>query len=637
MKIAFVHGHMFNAQTWSKARDILRKDGIELHLFSQQQSGEKAVAFLEKEDVDIFVGQLFHGLPWQSALLECAQKARARAGLGWDMPPAFSTFSDEQRARLEKYLNKISVENYAEGIKYLAACAGADVKYETPRPVQTHGAYHPDAPELFPNVSGYRAWLRERTDGTDDRPAVGILCYYGQVLENNREDIDEVVRAVEANGMVPLCVCSEGGGDAALPLEKRYPWLAYLKEGASSRSLKPAAIFNMMAGRLLSAPEDSVLFEELNVPVFQTIRLYHRSPEEWEEDAGGLGSGAFGLVYGLAQPEMAGVVEPTMVSGTVPEKDASADIGLRRYAPVPERIDHLCKRFKRWLSLRTLPNSEKRVSIVLNNNPCKGVKATLGIAVGLDTFESLARVIAALRNEGYDTGDAPKDGKAILDMFMERDAFKSDGEVFCQFLHLMGMRPVWVANGRVSKIEPAPLESLSLSVDGTTWSPRPRVDVVIQTSGILRDMVPHFADLLDEKWIENRKKHGYKGAGGVSSRVNNLYKLSATTRKVDKWVFDGVVETYVLNRENLEWLRTANPYALEELTRRLLEAESRGLREADPDMLEAVRQAALEIEGDMEEIMGEVKEEFQGGKVDVLTAADVDVWKQKWKLEDLGI
>ena len=122
------------------------------------------------------------------------------------------------------------------------------------------------------------------------------------------------------------------------------------------------------------------------------------------------------------------------------------------------------------------------------------------------------------------------------------------------------------------------------------------------------------AKLLNEKWLENQKKHGYKGAGGVSSRVNNLYKWSATTRKVDKWVFDGVVETYILNEENLEWLRTSNPYALEELTRRLLEAESRGLWEADPDLFEAVRQAALEIEGDMEEIMGEVKEGIPGRK-----------------------
>ena len=59
MKIVFVYGYMFNVQTWSRACTILREDGIELHLFSQQQSAEKAIAFLEKENADIFVGQIF--------------------------------------------------------------------------------------------------------------------------------------------------------------------------------------------------------------------------------------------------------------------------------------------------------------------------------------------------------------------------------------------------------------------------------------------------------------------------------------------------------------------------------------------------------------------------------------------------
>ena len=300
MKIVFVHGHMFNVHTWSKAREILGKEGIDVHIFSQQQSGEKAVAFLEKEDVDVFVGQLFHDLPWQSELLECAQKARMRAGLGWDMPSAFSTFTDEQQARLERYLNKISVENYVEGIKFLAAVRRRGGRLRSlPVRCAHHGVYHPDAPELFADVSEYYAWIGDRFGQESDRPAVGITCYYGQVLENNSDDIDEVARTLEANGMVPLCVCSEGAGDVALPFEKRYPWLSYFREGASSNTFKLAAVFNMMAGRLLSAPEDSVLFEELNVPVFQTIRLYHKSPEEWEADAGGLASGSFGLVYGL--------------------------------------------------------------------------------------------------------------------------------------------------------------------------------------------------------------------------------------------------------------------------------------------------------------------------------------------------
>jgi cobaltochelatase CobN len=71
---------------------------------------------------------------------------------------------------------------------------------------------------------------------------------------------------------------------------------------------------------------------------------------------------------------------------------------------------------------------------------------------------------------------------------------------------------------------------------------------------------------------------------------------------------------------------------LEEITRRLLEAASRGLWKPAPDLLAAVQSAALEIEGDMEESMGEVREEFQGSKVEVMTSTDVSTWDLGWKL-----
>ncbi|OPX33728.1 MAG: hypothetical protein B1H11_12045 [Desulfobacteraceae bacterium 4484_190.1] len=103
-------------------------------------------------------------------------------------------------------------------------------------------------------------------------------------------------------------------------------------------------------------------------------------------------------------------------------------------------------------------------------------------------------------------------------------------------------------------------------------------------------------------------------------------------REGEKWVFDDVVEHYIRNKENLNWLRNENPYAIEELPRRLLKAESRGLWQADPELLEEVCNAAFSVEGDMEEAMGEVKEEFQGNKVEAMTATDVEKWEPEWQL-----
>jgi cobaltochelatase CobN len=140
------------------------------------------------------------------------------------------------------------------------------------------------------------------------------------------------------------------------------------------------------------------------------------------------------------------------------------------------------------------------------------------------------------------------------------------------------------------------------------------------------------AKLFNPAWLEEIKKHGYQGAAEVSGKVNNLFKWSATSKQVDKAVFDGVVERFLRDPETLAWLRQNNPYALEELTRRLLEAQSRGLWQADDDDLSMVQAAALSVEGDLEETMGEVTTEFQGSKVEVLTTKDVDKWTPGWTL-----
>jgi cobaltochelatase CobN len=68
---------------------------------------------------------------------------------------------------------------------------------------------------------------------------------------------------------------------------------------------------------------------------------------------------------------------------------------------------------------------------------------------------------------------------------------------------------------------------------------------------------------------------------------------------------------------------------MEEMARRLIEAEQRGLWKADPEVLDALKSTYLEIEGWMEERMGDVEGEFQGGAIDVITADEVAAWKEK--------
>jgi len=137
--------------------------------------------------------------------------------------------------------------------------------------------------------------------------------------------------------------------------------------------------------------------------------------------------------------------------------------------------------------------------------------------------------------------------------------------------------------------------------------------------------------LLNPKWIEGMKRHGYKGASDISKRIGRVYGWEATTKEVDDWIFDDIARTFILNKEMREFFQENNPWALEEIGRRLLEAHQRQLWDADPEVLEGLKNAYIEIESWLEEKMGDVEGDFQGGSIDVLNSMDVETWKDKMK------
>ncbi|MFJ4501633.1 cobaltochelatase subunit CobN [Streptomyces sp. NPDC088864] len=109
------------------------------------------------------------------------------------------------------------------------------------------------------------------------------------------------------------------------------------------------------------------------------------------------------------------------------------------------------------------------------------------------------------------------------------------------------------------------------------------------------------ARVVNPKWIEAMRRHGYKGAFELAATVDYLFGYDATTGVVADWMYDKLTETYVLDPANRAFLEEANPWALHGIAERLLEAESRGMwAEPDPAVLEALRQVFLETEGNLE-------------------------------------
>ena len=109
------------------------------------------------------------------------------------------------------------------------------------------------------------------------------------------------------------------------------------------------------------------------------------------------------------------------------------------------------------------------------------------------------------------------------------------------------------------------------------------------------------ARVVNPKWIEAMRRHGYKGAFELAATVDYLFGYDATTGVVADWMYDKLTETYVLDPANRAFLEQANPWALHGIAERLLEAESRGMwAKPDPAVLEALRQVFLETEGNLE-------------------------------------
>ena len=103
--------------------------------------------------------------------------------------------------------------------------------------------------------------------------------------------------------------------------------------------------------------------------------------------------------------------------------------------------------------------------------------------------------------------------------------------------------------------------------------------------------------VINPKWIESIKRHGYKGGLELAATVDYIFGFDATAQIAPDFVYEGLAEHYALSQEMRDFLGAANPWALNAIAERLLEAANRELWENPaPETLEALRGVLLETE-----------------------------------------
>lgn len=245
---------------------------------------------------------------------------------------------------------------------------------------------------------------------SEDRLNICVIFHKTAWLNQNTKAIDYLCRCIADKGDNPVAVFCNGhydpisGSIGIFDITERY----FIRDGRSifdcyiqtlgfSLTLKPVS-------GVATQPCKYNFLIDTDAPVIQAMTLYG-SGLKWKES-----------IFGLTGPEIAGAVIQPEYDGqiiTVPYAGYDKDeVGKPSYEPIKERCPCIAETAHMWAALKHIPVQSKKVSILLYMYPPRADLA--GGASGLDTMESVARLLKEMSAAGYHLDWVPEDGKEIV-------------------------------------------------------------------------------------------------------------------------------------------------------------------------------------------------------------------------------
>lgn len=266
-------------------------------------------------------------------------------------------------------------------------------KVAPPMVVPSNGYYHPDAPRLFVKLDEYIEWGRQRWK--PKAPRVALATHASAFATLQTQVIDAVIRRSEALGQMPV------------PF-----WFEAEDTDALKKTLQPAqadVLINMQhMGNGRARMRD---FEQLRIPVLQTLNYRDGDVEQWKKETSGAPSrlvAPFIAVY-----ETWGMSDPLVI--------AAVDDGV--LAPMQPQIDAVLRKASALATLRHTPPAEKRLALMFWNYP-QGEKNFS--ASNLNVPRSLEALTRTLHDAGYKVPAATEQqvietGQALLSVLYHHD------------------------------------------------------------------------------------------------------------------------------------------------------------------------------------------------------------------------
>jgi cobaltochelatase CobN len=167
-----------------------------------------------------------------------------------------------------------------------------------------------------------------------------------------------------------------------------------------------------LAGSTEQAPaEETSALQDMGVPVIKALLNYYSTKEEWAASLQGLGP--MDVTINVAQPEFDGMLVSVPVGFRDPSgKDPLTGASLPRFKPQDERIQKVVRLALNWARLRHTAAEDRKAAIIFHNYPPRDDQ--IGTAIGLDSPESVCRILHRMAEEGYRLDWLPESGQDLM-------------------------------------------------------------------------------------------------------------------------------------------------------------------------------------------------------------------------------
>ena len=314
-------------------------------------------------------------------------------------------FSPEQIRRTWQYFRYDGADNLYNCVLWLGKeFGGMPYVPEEPKLLPWHGIWHPEWTEMerCQDAEGYLA-----AHYLPGRPTVGVMFYRTEWLMGDFSYQTALIRALEAQGLNAIAIFTN----------------TFRSEDLDSPTLMDAVnryffrgktrlvdvIINTMKFSLKAAGTSIEEWMRLDVPLLEAYTVLGERAE-WEASPAGLNPMEVSIAVSL--PEFDGVIHSVPIAARV--KD---DVGDVTWQLMEERMVRLAAKAKKWALLGKKPNQEKKIAIVFHNYP--PTNSNIGSAAGLDSPESVRRLLEKMRDVGYTVETIPEDSKAFMKLLTD--------------------------------------------------------------------------------------------------------------------------------------------------------------------------------------------------------------------------